>query len=65
MNMQLLEKFEQFRQKEILDGKGKISQEIAQKLVIEEFKKYSEKQDVMLESDFDKFSKNILKKKND
>jgi len=57
-----LNAFLQFNEKEILEGKGKISQEVANKLAVEEFEKYSEEQDRLLESDFDKLTQKLLKK---
>ena len=67
MNMQdwisKLNAFLQFNEKEILEGKGKISQEVANALAVEEFEKYSKEQDKLLESDFDRVAKNLLKKR--
>ncbi len=58
-----LNAFLQFNEKEILEGKGKISQEIANKLVIEEYDKYMQEQDALYESDFDKLTKKLITKK--
>ncbi len=49
-----LNAFLKFNEKEVLEGKGKISQEIANKLAIEEYEKYTPEQDRLYESDFDK-----------
>jgi len=63
-----LNAFLQFNEKEVLEGKGKISQEVANKLAIEEYEKYMPEQDRLYESDFDRLVeksgnlKNINKK---
>src|SRR3989338_7112289 len=57
-----LNAFLQFNEKDILEGKGKISQEVANKLAVEEFVKYSAEQDRLLESDFDKLTQKLLKR---
>src|SRR3989338_9179964 len=49
-----LNSFLQFNEKEVLEGKGKISQEVANKLAIEEYEKYIPEQDRLYESDFDR-----------
>ena len=49
-----LNAFLQFNEKEVLEGKGKISQEVANKLAIEEYEKYMPEQDRLYESDFDR-----------
>ena len=58
-----LNAFLQFNEKEILEGKGKISQEVANKLAIEEYEKYVQEQDIQYESDFDKLTKKLIEKK--
>jgi len=58
-----LDAFLQFNEKEILEGKGKISQEIANKLVIEEYCKFMQEQDKLYESDFDRLAKKLITKK--
>ena len=58
-----LNAFLQFNEKEILEGKGRISQEIANKLVIEEYGKYMQEQDKLYESDFDRLTKKLITKK--
>ncbi|HLC73149.1 MAG TPA: RhuM family protein [Candidatus Nanoarchaeia archaeon] len=58
-----LNAFLQFNEKEILEGKGKISQEVANRLVIEEYEKYVPEQDKLYESDFDKLTKKLINKK--
>lgn len=55
-----LDLFLKFNEKEILEGKGKISQEIAKQLVDNEFKKYKMIEDNSFESDFDKVIKIFL-----
>ena len=49
-----LNAFLKFNEKEVLEGKGKISQEVANKLAIEEYEKYMPEQDRLYESDFDR-----------
>ncbi len=56
-----LNAFLQFNEKEILDGKGKVSQEVASKLAVEEYEKYVQEQDRLFESDFDRVAKKLLK----
>ncbi len=56
-----LDAFLQFNEREILGDKGKVSQEVANKLAIGEFEKYSQEQDRLFESDFDKLTKKMLK----
>ena len=58
-----LNAFLQFNEKEILQGKGKISQEVANRLAIEEYEKYIVEQDRLYESDFDKLIKKLGDKK--
>jgi len=57
-----LDAFLKFNEQNILEGKGKVSQEIAQELAFKEFKKYSKKQNELFESDFDKFLKETAEK---
>ena len=57
-----LNAFLQFNEKEILQGKGKISQEVANRLAIEEYEKYIPEQDRLYESDFDKLTKKLIDK---
>ncbi len=56
-----LNAFLQFNEKEILDGKGNVSQEVASKLAVEEYEKYVREQDMLFESDFDRVAKGLLK----
>src|SRR3989344_4516491 len=58
-----LNAFLQFNEKEILQGKGKISQEVANRLAIKEYEKYIPEQDRLYESDFDKLTKKLINKK--
>jgi|SRR3989344_4267151 len=59
-----LNAFLQFNEKDVLEGKGKISQEVANQLATDEFEKYIRNQDRSFESDFDKMTKKLLKKNN-
>jgi hypothetical protein len=56
-----VDKFLSFNEYDILDGKGKISKDRADKKALEEYKKYNKHQKV--ESDFDKEVKRLKKKK--
>lgn len=58
-----LDAFLEFDERKILDGKGKISAEQAQKLAESEFEKFRIVQDRLFESDFDKEVKKLLKGK--
>ena len=58
-----LDAFLKFNEKEILQGSGKISREMAETLAESEYEKYRVIQDSMLESDFDKEVKKILTSK--
>ncbi|MFH1612527.1 MAG: virulence RhuM family protein [bacterium] len=58
-----LDAFLQFNEKEILQDSGKISHEVAVALAESEYEKYRVIQDRMLESDFDREVKKLLKKK--
>jgi hypothetical protein len=53
-------KFLGFNEFRILDGKGKISSHDASKRAFEEYDKFNKFQ--VIDSDFDKFSKELLKK---
>ncbi|MFH1654106.1 MAG: RhuM family protein, partial [Pseudomonadota bacterium] len=53
--------FLQFNEKEILQDSGKISHEVAVALAESEYEKYQVIQDRMLESDFDREVKKLLK----
>ncbi len=55
-----LDAFLQFNEKDILEGKGKISQEVANTLAIEQYEKYVSEQDTLYESDFDAMTKKII-----
>ncbi len=55
-----LDSFLQFNEKEILDGKGKVSQEVANTLAMQEYEKYVSEQEKVYESDFDAFAKKII-----
>lgn len=57
-----LDAFLKFNDKELLYGKGKISQEVARQLANDEFKKYSKEQERLFESDFDNFTKKLIEK---
>ena len=57
-----LNAFLKFNEKEILEGKGKISQEVANKLAVKEYETYEQEQDKLYESDFDKLTKLVNKK---
>ena len=59
-----LNAFLKFNEKEILEGKGKISQEVANQLAVEEYEKYFQEQDRLFESDFDKATKRLLRQEN-
>ena len=54
-----VDKFLSFNEFKILDGKGKITKEKADKKALEEYKEFNKNQ--KLESDFDKMTKEILK----
>src|SRR3990170_1783812 len=58
-----LDAFLQFNEKEILQDSGKISHEVAVALAESEYEKYTVVQDRMLESDFDREVKELLKSK--
>ena len=58
-----LDAFLQFNEKEILQDSGKISHEVAVALAESEYEKYRVVQDRMLESDFDREVKELLKSK--
>ncbi len=55
-----LDAFLRFNEKDILDGKGTISQEIAVKLAEKEYEKYVQEQDTLYESDFDRMTKKLI-----
>ncbi|MFH1960695.1 MAG: RhuM family protein, partial [Patescibacteria group bacterium] len=59
-----LDAFLQFNEREILQDSGKISHEIATRLAENEYEKYQVVQDRILESDFDREVKKLLKRKN-
>ena len=50
-----LDAFLKFNGKEILQNAGKITQKVAQELAYKEYDKFKERQDLIYESDFDKF----------
>ena len=50
-----LDAFLKFNGKEILQNAGKISQKVAQELAYKEYNKFKARQDLIYESDFDKF----------
>jgi len=50
-----LDAFLQFNEKEVLEHKGKISNEVATTLAVSEYEKYRVKQDRIYRSDFDRF----------
>ncbi|MDD4049737.1 MAG: cell filamentation protein Fic, partial [Candidatus ainarchaeum sp.] len=52
-------KFLEFNEFKILDGKGNVSFKEAEEKAIQEYNKFNKKQKI--ESDFDKFSKKLLK----
>ena len=54
-----VDKFLSFNEFKILDGKGKVTKEKADKKALEEYKEFNKNQ--KLESDFDKMTKRILK----
>ncbi len=56
-----LDAFLRFNEKDILEGKGTISQEIAVKLAEKEYEKYVQEQDKLYESDFDKMTQKMFK----
>ncbi len=58
-----LNAFLKFNEKDILEGKGRISQEVANTLAVKEYEKYAQEQDRRFESDFDKITKKLLEKK--
>jgi hypothetical protein len=58
-----LDAFLQFNEKENLQDSGKISHEVAVALAESEYEKYTVVQDRMLESDFDREVKELLKSK--
>lgn len=58
-----LDAFLQFNEKEILRNSGKISHEVAAALAESEYEKYRVVQDRILESDFDREMKKLLKRK--
>jgi len=53
----------QFNEKEILHNSGKISREVAAALAESEYEKHRVVQDRILESDFDREMKKLLKRK--
>ncbi|CAN5315042.1 virulence RhuM family protein [soil metagenome] len=57
-----LDAFLQFNETAILKDSGKVSHEIALALAEKEFEKYNQTQDKLLESDFDKILKTVIKK---
>ena len=59
-----LNAFLQFNEYDILNDAGKVTAEIAKAFAESEFEKYRVIQDRLFESDFDKFSKGLLKVKN-
>lgn len=56
-----LDAFLQFNQQDILQDAGKVSHKVAMVLAEKEFEKYNVVQDTLLESDFDKFVKKLIK----
>lgn len=58
-----IDAFLEFDERKILKDGGKISSEIAKEKAETEFEKYRIIQDQLFESDFDKLTKNLLKKK--
>ena len=58
-----LDAFLKFNEKELLQGKGGISQEVAKQFADTEFEKYSKEQDRLFESDFDNFAKKLITEK--
>lgn len=58
-----LNAFLKFNEKDVLEGKGKISQNVANALAVGEYEKYSQEQDRLYESDFDKMTKKLIGKK--
>jgi len=59
-----LDKFLEFDERKILDGKGNISAEIAKSFAESEWEKYRVVQDKLFESDFDETVKKYLKNDN-
>ena len=55
-------KFLEFNEFKVLEGKGKISFKDAEEKAIKEYELFNKTQKI--ESDFDKFSKKLLEKKN-
>jgi len=60
--IQKLNRFLEFNERNILKDAGKITQKIAKDFSESEFEKYRITQDRLFESDFDKFTKKLLKK---
>lgn len=58
-----LDAFLHFNEREILDGKGKISHEVAVALAEKEYEKYRAEQDQNYISDFDRETKKLINKK--
>ncbi|MBI2666766.1 virulence RhuM family protein, partial [Candidatus Woesearchaeota archaeon] len=56
-----LNAFLKFNEREILDGSGKVTAEIAKQFAESEFEEYRIIQDRLFESDFDKVTKGLLK----
>ena len=60
-----LNAFLKFNEREILDGSGKVTAEIAKQFAESEFEEYRIIQDRLFESDFDKATKKFLKQKDE
>lgn len=59
-----LDAFLKFNEQEILQNKGKISNEIAVAIAVDQYQEFRIKQDLEFESDFDKTVKNLKKLRN-
>ena len=60
-----LNAFLKFNNREVLENPGKVTAEIAKEFAESEFEKYRIVQDLLFNSDFDKFSKKLLENKSD
>ncbi|MFH1276297.1 MAG: virulence RhuM family protein [Candidatus Woesearchaeota archaeon] len=60
-----LNAFLKFNEKDILESSGKVTAEIAKQFAESEFEEYRIVQDKLFDSDFDKFSKRLLEKKDE
>ena len=58
-----LNAFLKFNEREVLDGSGKVTAEIAKQFAESEFEEYRIIQDRLFESDFDRATKRLLKQR--